>query len=166
MLIFSVLDGFAGVLALFALQARAVTEWGLWVPTNGAPVKAVFVAPRWGDGARMVSIIQKSMGSRLGIATMLTGEDLNTFKEAEFLSSITNCLATAVAPWKRPELAHAPLLLWGHSNAAQYVLGCLGTIPDRMLAYCLFKSAYGINNDFGTMSNALNAKGTVAAPGR
>jgi len=143
------------VVYLFAaISAHAVTGWELWLPTNGMPVKAVFVAPRWGDGARMVSLIQQNLGCKLGIATMLTKDDLMTFKEPEFLSSITNTLAASAVTLKRPELANAPLLLWAHSNAAQYLLGCLKTIPDRVLSYCLFKSAYGINNDFGTMSKA------------
>lgn len=151
---------FAGILVSMSWPAEAVTEWELWLPTNGAPAKAVFVAPRWGDGARMVSLVQQNLGGKLGVATMLTREDLNTFKEAEFLSSITNSLAISAGKLKRPELAHAPLLLWAHSNAAQYLQGCLRTIPDRVLAYCLFKSAYAVNNDFGTLSKpAMEAFG-------
>jgi hypothetical protein len=134
--------------------SAGATEWQLWLPPNGGPVKAVFVCPRWGDGARMAGLIQQKLGQRLGVATMLTRDDVNTFKESEFLSSITNTLATSALALKRPELANAPLLLWAHSNAAAYLLRCLQTIPDRVVAYCLFKSAFGHNNDFGAMSKA------------
>lgn len=151
---------FVGFIILLAAPAEAATEWQLWLPTDGSPVRAVFVCPRWGDGARMAGLIQQNLGRKLGIATMLTRDDVNTFKEAEFLVSITNTLAAAAVERKRPELANAPLLLWAHSNAAQYLLGCLRTMPDRVAAYCLFKSAFGRNNDFGTMSKpALEALG-------
>lgn len=130
------------------------TEWTLWVPSNPAPVKAVFVCPRWGDGARMSALVRESFGERLGVGTMLTVEDVNTFRENHFFHSITNTLAVAAVERRRPELANAPLLLWAHSNAAQFALRCLREIPERVVAYCLFKSAYGHNNDFGTMSPA------------
>ena len=126
------------------------TEWELWLPPGGQPVKAVFVAPRWGDGASMVKIIQKNLGEELGVATMLTREDKMSFKEDHFVPSIGQTLTTAAAERKHPELAHAPLLLWSHSNAAAYVQRSLKDFPERIIAYCLFKSAFGHNNDLGT----------------
>ncbi|MEI6676015.1 MAG: hypothetical protein WCO57_12650 [Verrucomicrobiota bacterium] len=128
----------------------ATTEWELWLPPSGKPVIAVFVAPRWGDGANMVGIIQKNLGEQLGIATLLTREDKMSFKEDHFVPSIAKTLTTAAAEKKHPELAHAPLLLWSHSNAAAYIQRSLKDFPERIIAYCLFKSAYGHNDDLGT----------------
>ena len=143
---------------LAALAARApaaaepagTTAWELWLPPSGKPVSAVFVAPRWGDGANMVKLIQTKLGEELGIATMLTREDKLTFKEDHFVPSIATTLTAAAAERKHPELAHAPLLLWSHSNAAAYIQRSLKDFPERIVAYCLFKSAFGHNNDLGT----------------
>jgi hypothetical protein len=126
------------------------TEWELWLPPSGKTVKAVFVCPRWGDGANMVKIIQTNLGEPLGIATLLTREDKLTFKEDHFVPSIAKTLSAAAVERNHPELAGAPLLLWSHSNAAAYVQRCLKEFPERIIAYCLFKSAFGHNNDLGT----------------
>jgi hypothetical protein len=126
------------------------TEWELWLPPSGKTVTAVFVCPRWGDGANMAKIIQTNLGESLGVATLLTREDKLTFKEDHFGPSIARTLSAAAVERNHPELAHAPLLLWSHSNAAAYVQRCLREFPERIIAYCLFKSAFGHNNDLGT----------------
>jgi hypothetical protein len=128
----------------------ATTEWELWLPPSGRPVKAVFVCPRWGDGANMVQIIQKNLGEALGIATLLTREDKLTFKEPHFAPSIAKTLSDSAVERKHPELARAPLLLWSHSNSAAYIQRCLKEFPERVIAYCLFKPAFGHNTDLGT----------------
>jgi len=110
----------------------------------------VFVCPRWGDGANMVQIIQKNLGEELGIATLLTREDKLTFKEPHFVPSIAKTLSASALERKHPELALAPLLLWSHSNSAAYVQRCLKEFPERIIAYCLFKPAFGHNTDLGT----------------
>lgn len=125
------------------------TEWEIWLPPSGKAVRAVFVAPRWGDGANMVRLIQKNLGEELGVATMLTREDKLTFKEDHFVASIGKSLGEAAVGKNHPELAVAPLLLWAHSNAAAYVQRSLREMPERVVAYCLFKSAFGHNNDLG-----------------
>ena len=144
----------ATVASLCLVTARAIaddkTEWELWLPPKGTPVKAVFVAPRWGDGANMVQIVQKNLGEKLGVATMLTRADALTFKESHFLPSITNTLAAAAVEHHRSELANAPLLLWSHSNSAAYIQRMLKQMPERVIAYCLFKPAFGQNTDLGT----------------
>gem|GEM_PF-1610885 len=132
------------------VASAVTTEWELWLPPSGKPVNAVFVAPRWGDGANMVGIIQTKLGEELGIATILTHEDKLTFKEDHFVPSIAKTLTAAASDRKHPELAHAPLLLWSHSNASAYVQRSLQEFPERIIAYCLFKSAFGHNNDLGT----------------
>jgi hypothetical protein len=131
-------------------QAADKTEWELWMPPNNAVVKAVFVAPRWGDGATMVRVIQQHLGAKLGIATLLSRTDELTFKEPHFVPSIPKTLSDAATELKHPELANAPLLLWSHSNAAAYIQRSLHVMPERIIAYCLFKSAFGHNNDLGT----------------
>lgn len=128
----------------------ATTEWELWLPPSGKPVNAVFVCPRWGDGAKMVLIIQKSLGEELGIATLLTREDKLTFKEPHFVPSIAKTLSASAIERKHPELARAPLLLWSHSNSAAYIQRYLKEFPERVIAYCLFKPAFGHNTDLGT----------------
>ena len=133
-----------------AAAVTATTEWELWLPASGKPVKAVFVCPRWGDGANMVNIIQKNLGEELGIATLLTREDKLTFKESHFVPSIAKTLSAAAVERKHPELAHAPLLLWSHSNSAAYIQRSLLELPERIIAYCLFKPAFGHNTDLGT----------------
>lgn len=133
-----------------APSAAAKTEWELWLPPSGKSVVAVFVAPRWGDGANMVGIIQKNLGEQLGIATLLSREDKMSFKEDHFVPSIATTLSAAAIEKKHPELARAPLLLWSHSNAAAYIQRSLKDFPERIVAYCLFKSAFGHNNDLGT----------------
>ena len=55
------------------------------------------------------------------------------------------------SPRNHPELANVPLLIWAHSNAAWYLQNTLKIMPERVAAYCLFKSAFGKNNDLGTM---------------
>ncbi len=133
-----------------AAAAAGATEWELWLPPSGKPVKAVFVCPRWGDGANMVNLIQKNLGEELGIATLLTREDKLTFKEDHFVPSIAKTLSAAAAERKHPELARAPLLLWSHSNSAAYIQRSLREYPERIIAYCLFKPAFGHNTDLGT----------------
>jgi len=137
------------------VPADGTAVWELWLPPNGMPVRAVLVCPRWGDGARMVQLVQEHLGAKLGVGTMLSRRDaeiLNQFKDPAFVASITDCLARSAVKRKRPELAHVPLLLWAHSNAAWYLQNSLKILPERVAAYCLFKSAFGKNNDLGTMS--------------
>ena len=150
--------GLGLVMTSLCIVANAAdkTEWELWLPKS--PVRAVFVAPRWGDGAHMVKIVQKNLGEKLGVATMLTRADALTFKEPHFFPSITNTMAMAAVEHKRPELAGAPLLLWSHSNSAAYIHRCLKEIPERIIAYCLFKPAFGSNTDVGT-GNAIDTPG-------
>ena len=136
--------------AAASAAAAATTEWELWLPPSGKPVKAVFICPRWGDGANMVKIVQQGLGEELGVATMLTRKDELTFKEPHFVPSIAKTLSAAAVEQKHPELAHAPLLLWSHSNSAAYIQLCLKAFPERIIAYCLFKPAFGSNTDLGT----------------
>jgi len=147
-----------------APAAAATTEWELWLPPSGKPVIAVFVAPRWGDGANMVGIIQKNLGEQLGIATLLTREDKMSFKEDHFVPSIAKTLTTAAAAKSHPELAHAPLILWSHSNSAAYIQRSLIDFPERIIAYCFFKSAYGHNNDLGTGAAATTSPYGYSSP--
>ena len=145
------------------VPADGTKVWELWLPPNATPVRAVLVCPRWGDGAKMVKIAQENLGAKLGVATMLSwrdGDILDQFKDPAFVASITNCLATSADRLNRPELANAPLLIWAHSNAAWYLQNTLKIMPERVAAYCLFKSAFGKNNELGTMS-----KDAVAAFG-
>jgi lysophospholipase L1-like esterase len=137
------------------VPAAGTAVWELWLPPNGMPVRAVLVCPRWGDGARMVKLVQENLGAKLGVGTMLSWRDaeiLEQFKDPAFVASITHCLARSAVNLKRPELANVPLLLWAHSNAAWYLQNSLKIMPERVAAYCLFKSAFGKNNDLGTMS--------------
>ena len=119
------------------------------------PFRAVLVCPRWGNGPKMVKLGQEHLGAKLGVGTMLSWHDadiLKQFKDPAFVASISDCLARSAVKLNRPELANVPLLIWAHSNAAWYLQNTLKIMPERVAAYCLFKSAFGKNNDLGTMS--------------
>lgn len=56
---------------------------------------------------------------------------------------LTDALKELAKTSSRPEVAHAPVITFGHSNATNFAAGFPSREPDRTIAWIAFKSAFG-----------------------
>jgi hypothetical protein len=130
-----------GSLLLASANAQSA-EWKftsgsykLWLPETD-PIKGVFLFNSYGSFKGFGEDRRiRQLGTELGCAVVST--DTSDYAGAcEALSDFAR-LAT------RPDLAFAPLFVFGHSNSTNTMAQFAKTIPDRIIAWVAMKSAYG-----------------------
>jgi len=107
----------------------------LWLP-EGNPAKGIFLLNSygcWGKFSESAAI--RELAAELGCAVVASsGSNYDGALEA---------LADLARQSGRPELAFAPLFVFSHSNSTPAMAAFAAGVPDRIIAWCAFKSAFG-----------------------
>jgi hypothetical protein len=116
----------------------------LWTPQATPVLKGLLVfAFHGGEKGFAEDARLRALAAELGCGVvgfdkfyMFPGHDV----PASVLTDALTELATVAA---RPEVAHAPILTFGHSNATNFAAGFAAQAPERVFAWIAFKSAFG-----------------------
>jgi pimeloyl-ACP methyl ester carboxylesterase len=110
-------------------------SWHLWLP-EADPVRGVFLFNAYGSFKGFSGDPRiRQLGAELGCA--VAASDASDYAGAlEALSDFARQSA-------RPDLAFAPLFVFGHSNSTHTMAQFAKTVPDRVAAWVAMKSAFG-----------------------
>ena len=141
-----------------AARAKATVSFGdralsvaLWHPDSIPVVRGVLVITggqasndRSGDTRSIIeSRYHQRFAESLGFA-LLGSEFRGSYTDASSGPgrALLDALAALAHKLKRPELAHAPLLLHGFSNGGYFGFSFAAWKPERVIAFCLNKSGF------------------------
>lgn len=123
----------------------------LWLDDGNKPARAILLlAPGWnGDGRSMVNDRDWQDFARehqLAIVALQfqSAEKTTPYHVVEAGSgqALLKALTTLAYDSKHPELANAPLLMWGHSAGGQFNYGFACFRPGRVIAFAAIKGGY------------------------
>lgn len=125
--------------------------FSLWLDDSAsAPIALLVIAPGWnGDGRGAVNDAHWRAFAReqhlglVGVCLQSDEHDEQTPPYHVATRGSGKALLTAIdhlaSASKHPELAHAPLLFWGHSAGGQFGYGMVCFAPDRVIAFASIK---------------------------
>ena len=115
----------------------------LWVPKHTRLVKALLVFSWHGSGGPLAEHADlRYLAGALNCAVVAFGGETvkRGFKPSTILLDALADLATKSG---HPEVAHAPMFVFGHSNGTGFSAGFTAQEPGRVFGWVAFKSAYG-----------------------
>lgn len=112
----------------------------LWLPDGVKRIRAIFLFTAYGSFGGFAAGPQiRELGRDLQCAVVLS-EDRLPDKEAASMLTTLQTLATRSA---HPEVAHAPLFVFGHSNSTHDMGRFAALVPARIAGWVAMKSAFG-----------------------
>ena len=123
----------------------------LWLDDGNKPARAILLlAPGWnGDGRGMANDHDWQDFARAHqlaiVALQFQSLEKSTpyhVVEAGSGQALLKALTTLATDSKHPELANAPLLMWGHSAGGQFDYGFACFRPGRVIAFAAIKGGY------------------------
>lgn len=124
-------------------------DYTLWVPAGAGPIKCVIAINRRGVGPKVFADPQwRAMAKRIGGAMMYCGFEAKGVIDNGGGRSMLRALAVLALQAKRPEVAHAPLVLWGHSMGGRVAQDFTRWKPARVLAFVIGMRAYASDAAF------------------
>lgn len=135
-------------------EANHKMEFRLYVPDNVSKVRSVIalVPGLNGDGRGMAddvawqALAERTQSALLGCS--MRGDAGGSYYEAEKWSGkiFLEALKKLAVASKHPEVAEAPIALWGHSAGGQFNFNFACWKPERTIAFVANKGAYyGLN---------------------
>lgn len=173
----------ASAINVFKEDVKA--EARLFIPDRVARVRAVIVVTDWGLGgefygdSELRKLIEESglalCSIRLSPIKAESDDVRPILTKARLTSATFDAFLTALqrlaTESDHPELAHSPLLFWGHSRAGNVGAAFALAYPERTVGFVLYQSAaagvLGDNSDLTPVAKipALIIEGIVDAPG-
>ncbi len=112
----------------------------LWVPDGVKRIRALFLFTSYGSFAGFAGGAQiRELGRDLHCGIVLSEERLPDKDAAPMLATL-QMLAMRSA---HPEVAHAPLFVFGHSNSTHDMGRFAALVPTRIVGWVAMKSAFG-----------------------
>lgn len=115
-------------------------EFSLWLPADDAPARSAIVIMSRGRGAKVYADRGwRDLATRLGAALILAkiriaGDDVERASSGGGEALLAGITALGVAA-NQPGLAHAPLILWGHSRGGYFVNDVARWKPERVIGF-------------------------------
>ena len=137
----------------------------LWLDDTDKPARAILIlAPGWnGDGRGMAGDHAWQDFARERqlaiVALQFQSSDKTTpyhVVEAGSGQALLKALTQLATESKHPELANAPLLMWGHSAGGQFNYGFACFRPNRVIAFAAIKGGY-YNSKFNPLVRQVPA---------
>ena len=125
--------------------------FSLWLDESApAPVALLIIAPGWnGDARKSINDTRWqafAREQRLGLVGVCLQSEELTEQAAPYHTAthgsgaaLLKALTQLANAAKKPGLAEAPLLIWGHSAGGQFGYGMACHVPDRVLAFAAIK---------------------------
>lgn len=112
----------------------------LWLPDGVKRIRAIFLFTTYGSFGGFAAGPQiRELGRDLECGVVLSEERLPDKDPAPMLATLQT-LATRSA---HPEVAHAPLFVFGHSNSTHDMGRFAALVPTRIAGWVAMKSAFG-----------------------
>ena len=128
-------------------------SFNLWLPQNKPLVKGIFVFPFYGTGHNFSEYTElRAMSGDIGCAIVGFNEGGKLPDGAHVgmpghdkspASVLLGALGELAVLSGHPEVEHAPLLTFGHSNGTVFSAGFASKHPERIFGWIAFKSAFG-----------------------
>ena len=115
----------------------------LWLPKHTPVVKGLFVFSYHGCGGPFSELAEmRYLAASLDCAVVVLGGETikRGFKPSRLL---LDALADLARQSERPEIEHAPIFTFGHSNGTGFSAGFASQEPERVFGWIAFKSASG-----------------------
>ena len=115
----------------------------LWLPMHTPVVKGLFVFSYHGCGGQFSELAEmRYLAASLDCAVVVLGGETvkRGFKPSQLLF---DALADLARQSEHPEIEHAPIFTFGHSNGTGFSAGFASQEPDRVFGWIAFKSANG-----------------------
>lgn len=125
--------------------STADKHFHLWVPEKTPVIKGMYVFVFHGCGQEFAEYGElRSLAGELHCA-VVGFDKTHGYPGAGDVSSsvLLNALDELARSSNHPELVHAPIFTFGHSNATVFSAGFAGKEPERIFGWMAFKSAYG-----------------------
>ena len=119
-------------------------------PQNTAVIKGLFIFVFHGAGQDFAEYDEmRALATQISCAVVGFDKFYGYPGNAEVPSSVlSNALKELAAVSAHPEVAHAPIFTFGHSNGTAFSAGFASKEPDRIFGWMAFKSAYGAQFSF------------------
>lgn len=115
----------------------------LWLPKHTPVVKGLFVFSYHGCGGQFSELAEmRYLAASLDCAVVVLGGETikRGFKPSRLLF---DALADLAGQSEHPEIVHAPIFTFGHSNGTGFSAGFASQEPGRVFGWIAFKSANG-----------------------
>jgi len=113
----------------------------LWLPDGVKRIRAIFLFTAYGSFGGFAAGPQiRELGRDLECGIVLSEERLPDKDAASMLAT----LQTLAARTAHPEVAHAPLFVFGHSNSTHDMGRFAALVPTRIAGWVAMKSAFGL----------------------
>lgn len=114
----------------------AECSYRLWVPDNTPVVRTLFVVNMRAAGKRLFNDPQwRAMAARNSSAMMYCEFEAKSVRDNGYGLSMLKACDQFSETLNRPELKHAPFILWGHSMGGRVAQDFVRFKPSRVLAF-------------------------------
>jgi hypothetical protein len=121
----------------------------LWLPKDVSAVRCVIAVNQRGAGKRLFrDEAWRALAARLDAGLMFCGFEAYEVTKNGAGRSMMRALDQFAAQLKRPELKHAPLVLWGHSMGGRVAQDFTRWQPNRVAAFVIALRAYKSDAEF------------------
>lgn len=128
----------------------AECDFKLWIPDGAGTIRSVFIINMRGAGKHLFDCDDqwRAMAARTGSTMMYCQFEATGVRDNGYgLSMLTACDQFA-DELGRPELKHAPLILWGHSMGGRVAQDFARFRPSRVLAFHIALRAFPSTEEF------------------
>lgn len=115
----------------------ANSKYQIWIPDNAPTLRTLFVINMRGAGRHLFASDQewRALAKRTRSAMMYCEFEAHSVRDNGYASSMLKACDQFAAELKRPELKHAPFVLWGHSMGGRVAQDFVRFLPERVLAF-------------------------------
>lgn len=115
----------------------ANSKYQLWIPENTPAIRTILIINMRGAGKHLFASDQewRSLAARTQSAMMYCEFEAHGVRDNGYGLSMLKAGELFAAELKRPELKHAPFVLWGHSMGGRVAQDFVRFRPDRVLAF-------------------------------
>jgi pimeloyl-ACP methyl ester carboxylesterase len=135
-----------------ASEDPLVAECGykLWIPADAKSVRVIFAINQRGLGRYLFEhdAAWRAMAARNRAATMLCEFEAPSVRDNGYGQSMLAACGQFAKELSRPELTHAPLVLWGHSWGGRVAQDFASFAPSRVLAFHIALRAFPSSEEF------------------
>ncbi|MEM8913411.1 MAG: hypothetical protein AAGC97_16715 [Planctomycetota bacterium] len=115
----------------------AASRYQLWMPEDTSVVRTIFVINMRAAGKRVFfrDPLWRQMAARHSAAMMYCEFESKSVRENGYGASMLKACDQFADSLDRPELRHAPFVLWGHSMGGRVVQDFVRFLPERVLTF-------------------------------
>lgn len=128
----------------------AECNFKMWIPDDAPIVRAIFVINMRGAGKHLFDRDEewRAMAARTGLAMMYCEFEATGVRDNGYGLSMLDACDQFAVELERPELKHAPFILWGHSMGGRVAQDFARFRPSRVLAFHIALRGFPSSEEF------------------